>query len=124
MNVAGDLVLTWDGDLVITVGQRKDVATRLEAGRVAFNDGDFFRAHELWEDAWRKLDGTPRLLAQGLIQVAAGLHHVQSDRFPPGARLLVKGLDKLDRGAAAVPDGLRVDLLARAVSVLLTRLPP
>ena len=47
---------------------------RLEQGRVAFNRGEYFEAHELWEDVWRELAGAERIFVQGLIQIAAGLH--------------------------------------------------
>ncbi len=40
-----------------------------------FNDGEFFEAHEVWEEVWMQCDGEPRLFYQGLIQVAVCLHH-------------------------------------------------
>jgi hypothetical protein len=70
---------------------------RLEPGRAAFNRGAFFEAHELWEDVWRVLTGAERELTQGLIQIAAGLHHLQQGRPRPAARLLGRGLAKLPR---------------------------
>ncbi len=41
-----------------------------------FNCGEFFEAHEVWEDVWRAID-SPRekRFVQGLIQVAVALHH-------------------------------------------------
>jgi predicted metal-dependent hydrolase len=77
----------------------------LAAGREAFNKGQFFAAHELWEDAWGAAAGAPRTAMQGLIQIAAGLHHLQQDRIGPAARLLDKGARKL---RLAAPD-LRVE---------------
>ena len=70
---------------------------RLAQGRAAFNRGEFFAAHERWEDAWHQLAGPARELVQGLIQIAAALHHVQQGRPRPAASLLAKGLDKLSR---------------------------
>jgi uncharacterized protein len=90
----------------------------LEPGRAAFNRGEFFDAHELWEAAWRALEGSERVMVQGLIQVAAGLHHLQHRRPRPAARLLAKGAGKL----GAHPSDLRVDLLARDVARLLGEL--
>jgi hypothetical protein len=94
---------------------------RLAPGRAAFNRGDFFAAHELWEMVWRELgdavDGgdaghagdtvdprdavSDRLLVQGLIQIAAGLHHAQHGRTRPAARLLARGASKLTRDTRA-----------------------
>jgi uncharacterized protein len=75
-----------------------DGSRGLEPGRAAFNRGAYFEAHELWEDAWRELEGAERTLVQGLIQIAAGLHHLRQDRPRPAAGLLRKGLEKLSLG--------------------------
>jgi hypothetical protein len=48
---------------------------RYLAGIVKFNDGDFFEAHELWEDLWSEGEGDARRFYQGLIQAAVGLCH-------------------------------------------------
>jgi predicted metal-dependent hydrolase len=32
-----------------------DLPLRLEQGRAAFNRGEYFEAHELWEEAWHEL---------------------------------------------------------------------
>jgi len=103
---------------------------RLEPGRAAFNRGAYFQAHELWEDVWRALDAgvrpVERLAVQGLIQIAAGLHHLQQGRPRPAARLLRKGLTKLSAEAFPPTAGLRVGTLARDVARLLVELeaPP
>ena len=44
-------------------------------GIAHFNDGDFFEAHEVWENVWMQCDGNSRRFYQGLIQVAVCLHH-------------------------------------------------
>jgi hypothetical protein len=67
----------------------------LAAGRAAFNRGQFFAAHESWEEAWRVAAGAARTAMQGLIQIAAGLHHLHHDRAGPAARLVDKGVRKL-----------------------------
>ena len=41
-----------------------------------FNRGDFFAAHEAWEEIWRSTTPEPKELLQGLVQVAAGLHQI------------------------------------------------
>jgi predicted metal-dependent hydrolase len=95
---------------------------RIEQGRAAFNRGEYFQAHELWEKAWKELDGLARLGVQGLIQIAAGLHHLQQRRPRPAAALLRKGLGKISRGGFAPPGALRVRALARQVAQLLAEL--
>jgi predicted metal-dependent hydrolase len=87
-----------------------------ELGRAAFNRGEFFAAHERWEEAWRHLQGPARIGVQGLIQIAAGLHHLQRGRSRPAIALLGKGLEKLSRG---VPEALAewpIEALARDIA--------
>ena len=106
-----------------------DDAEQLEPGRAAFNRGEYFLAHELWEEVWRQLaDADRRLHVQGLIQIAAGLHHLQQHRAGPAASLLRKGLEKLSRPLERRPEGessgdrLRGDRLAGQVTRLLVEL--
>lgn len=81
---------------------RPETARALERGRILYNAGRYFEAHEAWEAAWIVEDGEPRLLLQGLIQVAAGYLKAVAHRRPGGAaRLLAAGLGKL----APLPDG-------------------
>ena len=84
----------------------------LERGRVAFNSGDYFRAHEYWEEAWRDLANPERAIVQGLIQIAAGCHHLTNNRPAPAARLLAKGLSKLGGDAPAPLNRFRLRALA------------
>ena len=69
-----------------------------------------------------RLTGVERILVQGLIQIAAGLHHLQQRRPRPAAGLLHKGLDKISRGASARCVDLHVEELAREVARLLAEL--
>jgi predicted metal-dependent hydrolase len=86
---------------------------RLATGRAAFARGAFFEAHELWEEVWRGLDGEERTAVQGLIQLAAGLHHLGRGRPRPADRLLTRGLEKLSRCAPALRADLGIDALLR-----------
>ena len=97
-------------------------ARRLEPGRAAFNRGAYFEAHERWEEAWRALAGAERTFVQGLIQIAAGFHHLQQRRPRPAAGLLRKGREKICRGVPAPFAHLPVEALAAAVASLLAEL--
>ena len=44
-------------------------------GIALFNDGDYFEAHEVWEDAWHMASGVKHEFYQGLIQCAVALEH-------------------------------------------------
>jgi hypothetical protein len=98
----------------------------LETGRMAFNRGSYFEAHELWEELWRQMDGdgqrAERIFVQGLIQLAAGLYHLQQRRHGPAAALLRKGLEKVSRHVPPSGTDLRVDELASGIDRLLAAL--
>jgi hypothetical protein len=42
-----------------------------------FNVGEFFEAHEVWEDIWRPSRNVKREFFQGLIQCAVALEHLR-----------------------------------------------
>jgi predicted metal-dependent hydrolase len=73
-------------------------ADAFHRGARLFDDGDFFAAHEAWEERWLvEREPWPRTLLQGLIQVAAGFHKLRAVRDrASAARLLAKGLAKLE----------------------------
>lgn len=92
-----------------------DLRTCLQQGVALFNGGQFFEAHEAWEDAWRaETDPSTRSLLQGLIQVAAGFVKWQR-RHPRGmAALLERGAEKL-RNAPPDAFGLNIGELLESV---------
>ena len=53
-----------------------------------FNAHNFFEAHELWEDIWKRASGAPRLFYKGLIHAAVTLHHF-GNRNLHGARKML-----------------------------------
>lgn len=66
-------------------------------GVAHFNGARYWHAHEDWETLWRAAPEDDRDFYQGLIQVAAGLLHLQR-RNPRGARnKLAEGLERLKR---------------------------
>jgi predicted metal-dependent hydrolase len=69
-----------------------------ERGAELFNSGEFFAAHEAWEERWRSSsDELERRFLQGLIQVAAGFHKLYAmNALDAALRLLAKGLSKLN----------------------------
>lgn len=84
-------------------------AAAIAAGLEAYEQGDFFEAHELLEPAWMGTDvPADRALLQGLIKVAAAyVHSVRGN--PAGivrnlegakARLAEAGEDRASAGAA------------------------
>src|SRR5262245_62040315 len=68
-----------------------------QSGINFFNEGRYFEAHELWEDAWRSAGGPLRLFYQGLVQAAVGLHHLSQGNLNGAASQLKKSLSKLEQ---------------------------
>ena len=75
----------------------------LARGVELYQAGEFWEAHEAWEEAWQEESGQPRLFLQGLIQLAAALHKALVQRQPASCcKLLVSALGKLE----GLPDQL------------------
>jgi predicted metal-dependent hydrolase len=68
---------------------------RYLAGVLYFNQGDFFEAHEVWEDLWHEATGPDRRFYQGLIQVAVGLLHYANGNARGALRLYDSSRDYL-----------------------------
>lgn len=43
-----------------------------------YKEGDFYRAHELWEDIWHYKQLKDRIFIQGLIQLSASFIKIQT----------------------------------------------
>jgi len=50
---------------------------QLSQGIGLFNDGEFFRCHEVLEEAWRLERRPRRLFLQALIHLAVGFYHAK-----------------------------------------------
>ncbi|MGQ0613155.1 MAG: DUF309 domain-containing protein [Planctomycetaceae bacterium] len=68
-----------------------------EEGARLFNAGEFFEAHEAWEEIWIEEEGPMRLFFQGAIQVAGAFHHHGNGNWAGMAALLADGSEKLLR---------------------------
>ncbi|MGH9688046.1 MAG: DUF309 domain-containing protein [Candidatus Acidiferrales bacterium] len=62
-----------------------------------FNSGDFFQAHEVWEEIWMDEAEPERTFLQGLIQAAAAFHHYQRGNPTGTESLLASSATKLRR---------------------------
>jgi predicted metal-dependent hydrolase len=62
-----------------------------------FNGVRYWHAHEAWEELWRAAPDEERDFYQGLIQVAAGLLHLQRRNMRGARNKLSEGLARLRR---------------------------
>jgi uncharacterized protein len=65
------------------------------AAAALFNTGLFFEVHELLEPCWMRAERPVKTFLQGLIQVAAGLHHEQNGNRRGAVALVGEGCGKL-----------------------------
>jgi predicted metal-dependent hydrolase len=65
-----------------------------------FNDGEFFEAHEVWEDIWHEAYGAKYEFYQGMIQCAVALEHYRRSN-PRG---VVSLYDSYRRHFRDIPD--------------------
>tara|TARA_Y100000590_G_scaffold217133_1_gene245873 strand:- start:6105 stop:6524 length:420 start_codon:yes stop_codon:yes gene_type:complete len=68
-----------------------------EAGRRLFNSGEYFDAHEEWEEMWSEFNLPDRLFVQGLIQVTVSLYHLLTGNLKGSRNLMGRAIDKLTR---------------------------
>jgi predicted metal-dependent hydrolase len=66
-----------------------------QRGLLLFNGGDYFDAHEAWEDVWRTAPAEEKKCLQGLIQVAVALHHHSRGNLEGARSLLARALRNL-----------------------------
>jgi len=78
----------------LTAGERRRL---FREGVERYNRGDYFDAHESWEEIWRSTTPEPRDLFQGLIQVTVAMYHYHVRERPPVARrVLGRGRRRLE----------------------------
>ncbi|MFN3479836.1 MAG: DUF309 domain-containing protein [Thermodesulfovibrionales bacterium] len=58
-----------------------------------FNEGNYLEAHEAWEKLWRNTPESPeRHFIQGMIKIAAALHHYKKKEYTGTEKLLSSGI--------------------------------
>jgi tetratricopeptide (TPR) repeat protein len=64
-------------------------------GIALFNAGDYFEAHEAWESLWLSSSGSERVFFQGLVQLAAAMHHYSHGHYGAARRIYEKARSRL-----------------------------
>ena len=59
----------------------------LTRGAECFDRGEWWHAHEAWEDGWRSVSGQHRHYLKGLIQLAAANYHLERGNRRAAQRL-------------------------------------
>lgn len=93
------------------------VPEEVREGIRRFNAGEWFEAHEAWEDHWGKGGREERELTLGLIKAAVALHHLAAGNDAGFQWQAAEALPRLRAHHALWPD-LRLDELAETLESL------
>ncbi len=63
-----------------------------------FDEGNYFDAHEAWEEIWNEAQGARRYFLQGMIQAAVALYHAHNQNWVGTRKLSAGALDYLEKG--------------------------
>jgi hypothetical protein len=91
----------------------EDAAALWQQGIAQFNRQEFFESHESWELIWLPAPEPDKTFLQGIIQVAAALHHFRRGNLGGARSLLRRGVKKME-GFPGHYRGLRLNELLRA----------
>ena len=61
------------------------------------NAGEYFEAHEIWEEIWLRSSGDTKLFYQTLIQAAVGMHHYVRGNMRGALGMHKNVMEKLER---------------------------
>ena len=83
-------------------------------GLRAYEEKDFFEAHELWEELWSDYYLADRTLIQGLIQLAVSFVHLGNGNLNGAKSLLKKSADKFS-SFSGIHRGINIDDLKQQI---------
>ena len=83
--------------LPIAMNDLKTIETLFEEGKSKYLRGEYFDAHEIWEDLWSDYYLIDRKLIQGLIQLCVSLVHLDNGNLKGAKSLLKKSIEKFSQ---------------------------
>ncbi|MEB3361604.1 MAG: DUF309 domain-containing protein [Synechococcaceae cyanobacterium] len=81
---------------------------RLARALQRFNGGDWYGAHDLFEELWHETQGPSRPVLQGILQIAVAHLHLERGNHHGATVLLGEGIGRLAR---VEDDALGLDIL-------------
>ncbi len=92
-----------------TPGCEEPLPERVREGLRLFNQGAYYRCHDVLEEAWREEPRACRLLYQGILQLGIALHHIQQGNGRGALKMLARAAAKFD---ALPPRCQGIDVIA------------
>lgn len=95
--------------------KQQEMDDYFQKGFEAFNNRNFYDAHEYWEDLWTNYYFKDRLLIQGFIQVSVGYFHITNLNLKGANGLFRKCLPKLEKFNES---NMRIRNLSELISIV------
>jgi hypothetical protein len=77
------------------VNEAAEKEALFQKGLMEYEKGDYFEAHEAWEDLWSDYNLPDRKFIQGLIQLSVSFVHLRNGNMNGARSLLKKCSEKL-----------------------------
>ena len=87
-------------------------------GLQAYEEKDFFEAHELWEELWSEYYLDDKTFIQGLIQLAVSFVHLGNGNLNGAKSLMKKSGDKFS-SYSGLHRGINIDKLKQQIVIII-----
>ena len=87
-------------------------------GLQAYEEKDFFEAHELWEELWSEYYLDDKTFIQGLIQLAVSFVHLGNGNLNGAKSLMKKSGDKFS-SYSGLHRGINIDNLKQQIVIII-----
>ena len=88
-----------------------------QKGLMEYEKGDYFEAHEAWEDLWSDYNLSDRKFIQGLIQLSVSFVHLRNGNMN-GARSLLKKCSEKFEPYQHLQRGINMDELKMGIKTV------
>lgn len=86
-------------------------------GLKSYDEGEYFEAHEAWEDLWSDFNFKDRKFIQGLIQLAVSFVHLKNENMIGAKSLLDKCQNKFEE-YRGIHRGINIEALKSSLEIL------
>ena len=87
-------------------------------GLQAYEEKDFFEAHEMWEELWSEYYLDDKTFIQGLIQLAVSFVHLGNGNLNGAKSLMKKSGDKFS-SYSGLHRGINIDKLKQQIVIII-----
>jgi len=99
------------------VSEAAEKEALFQKGLMEYEKGDYFEAHEAWEDLWSDYNLPDRKFIQGLIQLSVSFVHLRNGNMN-GARSLLKKCSEKFEPYQHLQRGINMDELKMSIKTV------